>query len=121
MLLENLCYVKTEILPNQKILPTGIEPVTFSSGGWGNVVVSADNTGLTASPAGRCTNGCTGNDDRLDVIARAVALVAALPLTEAERAEVVRRIVEEGGGVGTERNEQGSNIPGGRRMNPRGV
>jgi len=89
----------------QPILPTGIEPVTFSSGGGSTNVLSLENTRLTASPADRCTNGCTENDARLDAIARAVALVAALPLSEADRAAVVARLVRQGGGVGSERNE----------------
>jgi len=86
--------VKSEILPTQKILPTGIEPVTFSSGGCGNVVVSAENKALTASTAERCTKRCTETADRADELARLVALVARLPGTDTERAGLLARAIE---------------------------
>jgi integrase len=77
-----------------KILPTGIEPVTFSSGGGSAPVVSAENKALTARPAERCTTGCTETDRRADELARIVALVARLPGTDAERAGLLARAVE---------------------------
>lgn len=52
-----------------------------------------ENKGETKPDAERCTTGCTETDDRLDELARAVALVASLPLTDAERAAVLDRIV----------------------------
>jgi hypothetical protein len=44
--------------------------------------------------AERCTNGCTENAQRRDELARIVALVAQLPGTDAERAELFARAVE---------------------------
>jgi integrase len=78
------------------ISPAGIEPATFSSGDCGTVVLSAADTGLTATPASRCTPGCTQTPDRLDVLARAVALVASLPIPDADRAAVLARVLEQG-------------------------
>ena len=77
-----------------QILPTGIEPVTFSSGGCGQGVTSPGKTRGETPPAdGRCTPRCTETGDRVDVLARAVALVAALRLPDAERAAVLDRVV----------------------------
>jgi hypothetical protein len=42
-----------------------------------------------ASHPGRCTNGCTKNDERADELARVVALVARLPGTDAERSRLL--------------------------------
>jgi hypothetical protein len=52
-----------------------------------------ENKGETTPDAERCTTGCTETGDRLDELARAVALVASLPLTDGERAAVLDRIV----------------------------
>jgi len=65
---------------------------SLSSGG--TVVLSAADNALTASPAGRCTNGCTENAERRDELARVVALVAQLPGTDDERAGLLARAVE---------------------------
>jgi integrase len=82
------------VFPAKREVPsTGIEPVTFSSGGGGNVVLSAGNKALTASRADRCTTRCTESGERLDVLARAVALVASMPMPEADRAAVLERVV----------------------------
>jgi hypothetical protein len=78
---------------------TGIEPVTFSSGGGSTDVLSPSDKALAASDLDRCTAGCTEPPELLDEIARAVALVAALPLSDAGRAEVVERLMK-GKGIG---------------------
>lgn len=49
---------------------------------------------IQAPPAGRCTRRCTETPERLDELARAVALVASMPLSEASKAEVVRRLFD---------------------------
>ena len=55
-----------------------------------------ENKGLPAPPAERCTPGCTQTPERLDVLARAVALVASLPIPDADRAAVLARVLEQG-------------------------
>lgn len=52
-----------------------------------------ENKGDSLPPAERCTTGCTETGDRLDVLARAVLLVASLPGTDADRAAVLDRVV----------------------------
>jgi len=52
-----------------------------------------ENKGETTPDAERCTAGCTESGDRLDELARAVALVASLPLPDADRAAVLARLV----------------------------
>jgi len=76
-----------------EILPTGIEPVTFSSGGGSAVVLTSESKALTARLVDRCTNGCTENAKRRDELPRMVALVAQLPGTDDERAAVLARLV----------------------------
>ncbi len=51
----------------------------------GPPVASPANKALTASPAERCTTGCTEKPNRVDMLARAVEVVTAmrLPLEEA--------------------------------------
>jgi integrase len=71
----------------------GLEPMTPSLSSGGANVLSLADTRLTASPADRCTTRCTESAERLDVLARAVALVASLPLPEADRAGVLDRVV----------------------------
>lgn len=85
-----LCVIpaKTEIPP------AGLEPATFSSGGGSAVVLSAANKALTASPVERCTSRCTENPERLDELARIIALVARLPGTDDDRARLLDRAVE---------------------------
>jgi hypothetical protein len=41
-----------------------------------------------------------GSPDRLDIVARAVALVASLPLSDAERARLLARAIELSGSLG---------------------
>jgi hypothetical protein len=36
-----------------------------------------------------------GSPDRLDIVARAVALVASMPLSDADRAGVLDRVIEQ--------------------------
>jgi integrase len=72
----------------------GLEPSTSSLGSSVPTVVSAGNTALMASPAGRCTVRCTENAERRDELARVVALVAQLPGTDDERAGLLARAVE---------------------------
>jgi integrase len=83
------------IIPAKPTIPsTGIEPVTFSSGGGSTDVLSASSKALTARPVERCTSRCTENAERADELARLVALVAQLPGTDAERAGLLARAVE---------------------------
>ena len=62
-----------------------------------------ENKGWPTPPAGRCTTGCTETGDRLDALARAVALVASLPLPDDERAAVLARLVGGAGGADASR------------------
>ncbi len=62
----------------------------------GTVVLTPAPVRVTADDVRRCTTRCTETDDGVDVLARAVALVASLPLTDDERAAVVSRLA--GGG-----------------------
>jgi len=83
-----------------EILPTGIEPVTFSSGGCGQSVVSPLKTREKPTPpADRCTTRCTETAGRADELARLVALVARLPGTDDDRAAVLARLVGEAAGA----------------------
>ena len=59
---------------------------SLSSDGTG--VLSAAHAALTASPVERCTSRCTESAERLDKLARIVALVARLPVADAERARL---------------------------------
>ena len=62
------------------------------------VVLSPFIEGLTASDSGGCTPGCTQSPDRLAELARAVALVASLPISDADRRAVLERLCGGGGG-----------------------
>jgi len=53
-----------------------------------------ETSSIQAPAAGRCTTRCTETPERLDELARAVALVASMPLSEASKAEVVRRLFD---------------------------
>ena len=63
----------------------------------GQCSTALENKGETTPDAERCTTGCTETGDRLDVLARAVMLVASLPGTDADRAAVLARLVEQTG------------------------
>jgi hypothetical protein len=76
--------------------PAGIEPTTFSSGGLADSVLSdwnGSNLGNGGSSA--CTNSCAdasqeqASQDMID----ALRVLDMLPLTSAEKATVVRRIM----------------------------
>jgi integrase len=86
----------------------GLEPMTPSLSSSGTVVLSADAARLTAGDAERCTSGCTESGDRLDELARAVALLASLPLTDTERAAVLDRVV----GAFARRDKPAGTLPG---------
>jgi hypothetical protein len=60
----------------------------------GTLVLSAANKALTARPADRCTNRCTESAERLDELARVIALVARLPGTDDDRARLLARATE---------------------------
>jgi hypothetical protein len=85
---------------------TGIEPATFSLGSGGHRTEVLQNTALTAHDADACTNACTEAAESVHSDAadrgfiEALAMVARLPLSDAERAEAVRRLLAgaEGGG-----------------------
>lgn len=53
-----------------------------------------ENKGLTTSAAGRCTSRCTEKPERLNELARVIALVARLPGTDDERSGLLARAVE---------------------------
>jgi hypothetical protein len=75
----------------------GLEPSTSSLGSGEssvqNAANAAENSLVLKSGDARCTHGCTQSDERIDVIARAVAIVAAMPgLTDDERLAVIARL-----------------------------
>ena len=84
---------------------TGLEPATPRITIGGNVVLSAAGARLTSSTPDACAAACAkspadapvvpaaGSPDRLDIVARAVALVAAMPLSDADRAGVLDRVL----------------------------
>jgi len=53
-----------------------------------------ENKGDSTPPAERCTAGCTESAERLDELARVIALVARLPGTDDERSGLLARAVE---------------------------
>jgi hypothetical protein len=58
-------------------------------------LVSLAETAHTASPAERCTTGCTESLDRVEILARAVELVAAMKLPLEEAAVVLERLMSQ--------------------------
>jgi integrase len=72
----------------------GLEPMTPSLSSDGSVVLSAENKGLTAPADSRCTVRCTSPADRLNELARVVALVARLPGTDDDRSKLLERAAE---------------------------
>ncbi|NQW47859.1 MAG: hypothetical protein HQ464_08835 [Planctomycetes bacterium] len=63
---------------------------SLSSGG--TVVLSRADTALTSSPAGRCTTGCTEPPSQVEILARAVELVAAMRLSIEEATAVLAAV-----------------------------
>ena len=63
---------------------------SLSSNGPG--VASLANKALTASVAERCTTGCTETLNRVDVLARAVELVAAMQLPFEQASAVLAKL-----------------------------
>ena len=53
-----------------------------------------ENIASAALPVDRCTTRCTETGDRLDELARLIALVAQLRCIDAERAGLLKRAVE---------------------------
>jgi hypothetical protein len=85
----------------------GLEPSTFSLGSCEHRSEATQTQELTDDTANACTNACTSEpdsvhsdtaDDAPDTFAEALAMVARLPLTDAERAEAVRRLLAAAGG-----------------------
>ena len=58
----------------------------------GTVVLSAANKRLTASLAERCTSGCTESPRRVEILTRAVELVAAMRLPVEEATAVLKAV-----------------------------
>jgi hypothetical protein len=73
---------------------TGLEPATPRITSSSPVVLSAESKELPTTDAERCTTGCTETPERLADIADAVRLVASLPLSEADRAAILARLVK---------------------------
>ena len=63
----------------------------------GLLVESIANKALTASPAERCTTGCTETTVRVEMLTRAVELVAAMKIPLEEAAAVLDAIARRGG------------------------
>ena len=86
---------------------TGLEPATPRITIGGNVVLTPASTRVTSSTPDACAAACAkspadapvvpaaGSPDRLDIVARAVALVASMPLSDADRAGVLDRVIEQ--------------------------
>ena len=84
----------------------GLEPLTFSMPLGEHSVVSAVPTGLTTLPVNACTPACTPNEETCKAAAAggadadfadAMKMIATLPLSKAEKAEAVRRLLTGGG------------------------
>ena len=68
-----------------------------------SIVPSAANNGLTTTSANACTNACTENGETAHATADsggvnayfgdALKMIASLPLTKAEKADAVRRLL----------------------------
>ena len=88
---------------------TGLEPATPRITIGDTVVLSRDRASLTANDSGRCTTRCTETAERLDELARAVALVASMPLADSDRRAVLARLI----GGGTQRRHASRPAGGG--------
>ena len=71
----------------------GLEPSTSSLGSSVPVVLRAGNTAFSSAGADGCTGGCTETDNRAEIIARAVELVAALNLSITESVNVLHLLL----------------------------
>jgi hypothetical protein len=60
----------------------------------GECLEAPENKGDSTPPAERCTAGCTKSAERLDELARVIALVARLPGTDDDRARLLARATE---------------------------
>ena len=95
---------------------TGFEPATSRTTICGTVVPSPSLSGLTATEDSRCTTGCTSEtkkprQDSSDAVAdiaptsaaepdqgrfaKALLMIASLPLSDAEKADAVRKLLLE--------------------------
>ena len=96
----------------------GVEPTTFGFGGRGHRVPSGNLSGVTATEDSRCTTGCTSKTKKArrsrskavadtapapapaaavesgeGGFAKALLMIALLPLSDAEKADAVRRLM----------------------------
>jgi hypothetical protein len=77
---------------------TGFEPATSTSRTSRHWVPSDDLSNLTSTAAATCTAACTGEGKELNGcpagdFAAALGMIATLPLSDAERADAVRRLL----------------------------
>jgi len=78
---------------------TGLEPATFSLEGGKHRTEPVEKQELSGAPPEACTDACTDPAESThgepagDDFAKQVWAVMALPLTDAERAEAVRRLL----------------------------
>ncbi len=75
--------------------PTGIEPATPSLQSCGGRMEAAHSQAVTNGTANACTNACTSlpETEHGGRFAEALLMLTRLPLTDAERAEAVRRLL----------------------------
>ncbi len=80
---------------------TGIEPVTSGLQSLNDRVLSANLSELAPNGKFRCTTGCTSEPEnhhgptRPGDFAAALAMIATLPLSDAEKADAVRQLLGE--------------------------
>ena len=102
------------VKPSKKALPavfankafrvetTGIEPVTSGLQSHDDRVPSDNQSRLAPNGISRCTNGCTSEPEthheakQPGNFAAALAMIASLPLSDAEKADAVRRLLSGG-------------------------
>jgi len=88
-----ICRSASTLIAGAEQRATGLEPATSSLGSSVPVVLRAGNTAFSSAGADGCTGGCTETDNRAEIIARAVELVAALNLSMTESLAVLRRLL----------------------------